>query len=226
MEKIIHLAKEISKTRDFPFYLSGGTALSYFYLKHRESADLDFWGEMPDFRGVLKIISDLKERKISEIARSSEKGNAKVIMFSIDSIKVDFIEDIYNGVYRKDDIVENIPVDSVYGIYYKKLQAVSGIQVENETGKPVSAGYRISAKDMYDLYHLSKIETLSEFINHVKRDNLPINEKLIIQNIRRADYMSLFSEFDLIKQIIKTDFRVMKEYFLRETDIVLSRGIE
>ncbi|MBI3599365.1 MAG: nucleotidyl transferase AbiEii/AbiGii toxin family protein [Nitrospinae bacterium] len=226
MKNIIQLAKYLSKSEKFPFYLSGGTALSYFYLKHRESADLDFWGKMPDFRGVLKIITELKEKKIFEIARSSENGNANVIVFNIDGIKVDFIEDIYNEIYRKNDIIEGIPVDSLYGIYYKKLQAISGIQTEDKAGKPVSAGHRINAKDIYDLYHLSKVEPLSEFISRVEKDDHPINEKLIIQNIRRADYMTLFSEFDLIKQLKKTDFREMKEYLIKETDIILEKGIE
>lgn len=226
MEKIIQLAKDISKGRDFSFYLSGGTALAYFYLKHRESADLDFWGEISDFKGILKVISGLKGKNISEVSRSSEKGSAKIIMFNIDGIKVDFIEDIYNGIYRNNDKLEGIPVDSIYGIYYKKLQAISGIQAEDETGKTVSKAYRVSAKDIYDLYHLSKVEPLSEFINRVEKDNHPINEKLVIQNIRRADYMTLFSEFELIKQLKKTDFREMKEYLIKETDIILEKGID
>ncbi len=226
MEKIIQLVKDINKGRKSPFYLSGGTALAYFYLKHRESYDLDFWGEMPDFKGVLKIVSGLKERNISEVARSTEKGSAKIIVFNIDDIKVDFIEDIYNGIYRNNDTIEDIPVDSIYGIYYKKLQTISGIHVEDETGKSVSKAYRIGAKDLYDLYHLSKVEPLSEFISRVEKDNHPINEKLIVQNIRRADYMTLFSEFDLIKQLKKTDFREMKEYLIKETDIILEKGIE
>jgi predicted nucleotidyltransferase component of viral defense system len=49
---------------NYNFYLTGGTALSRFYLNHRYSDDLDFFvHQKPDFLEVVKeIIARLKEK--------------------------------------------------------------------------------------------------------------------------------------------------------------------
>ena len=44
------------------FYLTGGTALAEFYLKHRYSEDLDFFSEQEvDILSLNVFISDLKK---------------------------------------------------------------------------------------------------------------------------------------------------------------------
>jgi predicted nucleotidyltransferase component of viral defense system len=45
------------------FYLAGGTALSYFYLKHRISDDLDFFcNDEFDIMMIDSFLSDIKDK--------------------------------------------------------------------------------------------------------------------------------------------------------------------
>lgn len=79
------------------FYLTGGTALAYFYLKHRQSNDLDFFTSVPELvvpfsyhlEGVLKDKGMALERRRAthsfvEFFVQSEIGNT-VIQLAQDS---------------------------------------------------------------------------------------------------------------------------------------------
>lgn len=70
------IIKQISQTalKD-SFFLTGGTALSIFYLEHRYSEDLDFFTEIPGAVGsILPILEDIgKKINVSIQARRTFK---------------------------------------------------------------------------------------------------------------------------------------------------------
>lgn len=79
------------------FYLTGGTALAYFYLKHRQSNDLDFFTAVPElvnpFSHQLEIVlrnQNMSVRRLRathsfiELAVRSEEGNT-IIQLAQDS---------------------------------------------------------------------------------------------------------------------------------------------
>lgn len=56
-KRILHRFSELPDKE--AFYLTGGTALSAFYLKHRKSNDLDFFTDVEEL--ILPISQKLKE---------------------------------------------------------------------------------------------------------------------------------------------------------------------
>jgi len=77
------------------FYLTGGTALSEFYLQHRLSYDIDLFTELQEVdqrltEAFLKTIS--KELRVKEIKRSQMMGLVSYILVFEDKqqLKVDF----------------------------------------------------------------------------------------------------------------------------------------
>lgn len=110
------------------FYLTGGTALSEFYLKHRLSEDLDFFSEREEVAPKIieaffrKISSTLG---ISKIKRSQFLGlfSYTLIYNDEEMLKVDFshypFSRIEKGISYKD-----ITIASVYDIAVDKLHTI------------------------------------------------------------------------------------------------------
>src|SRR3989339_697650 len=110
------------------FYLTGGTALSEFYLQHRLSHDIDLFTEKQEVdqrltEAFLKKIS--QNLGITEIKRSQMMGlESYILVFGNgQELKVDFnyypFPRIEKGTYFK-----NLDVDSVYDIAANKLHTI------------------------------------------------------------------------------------------------------
>ena len=110
------------------FFLTGGTALSEFYLQHRLSYDIDLFTEKQEVDqkltgAFLKKIS--KELGVVEIKRSQMMGLVSYILVFADgqNLKVDFnyypFPRIEKGTHFK-----NLEVDSVYDIAVNKLHTI------------------------------------------------------------------------------------------------------
>lgn len=110
------------------FYLTGGTALSEFYLHHRISYDLDFFTEKEEvnqtvIEAFLKKVSPTLS--IMKIKRSQFLGLFSCVLVFDDGqeLKVDFnyypFPRIQEGTKYK-----NLDVDSVYDIAANKLQTI------------------------------------------------------------------------------------------------------
>lgn len=124
-----------------PFFFTGGTALSAFYLAHRESQDLDFFSLQPfntlALRTTIQEIADKTNSTMTTYIRSQTYNEI-------------FIENKKDGWKQKIDIVQeqpkhfgdiiyidNIPVDSLVNIATNKILAVFG---------------RLEPKDYIDLF--------------------------------------------------------------------------
>ncbi len=123
------------------FYWTGGTLLSYFYLHHRDSVDLDFFSkDLFLDNEYLKFINDLKiaikadkvkfnldkNRRLYFIRRGSETVKLELVYFPFPSIE--------KKVHLKEFSLE---VDSLIDIIVNKI---------------LSTYQRNEPKDIYDLY--------------------------------------------------------------------------
>lgn len=119
------------------FYLTGGTALSAFYLQHRLSEDLDFFSERDvrieevlDFVKSLPGLSDVQyERKYDRKIFLLRYPDAKIM-------KVEFTRYPFSRL-EAGPVIEGIHVDSLRDILVNKLMAMTD---------------RLDAKDYVDLY--------------------------------------------------------------------------
>lgn len=161
------------------FALSGGTALELYYLKHRFSADLDFFSPEYEIREIDGLILEFEKCSDGKIKLESEfvaKSQAKVRFYSMSikgldrPLKIDFIEDV---LFKTPLIkrIKGIPVYSIDHIYLQKIVAIAGIRpAKDEIGREILAGGRREARDVFDVYMLSKkIRPLHIFLQGLSR---------------------------------------------------------
>jgi len=123
-DELLRLLMETS----VPFYLTGGTALSRFYLKHRYSDDLDFFvNRDPNFRQHCRVIIErIKETNITpEIGTSSDSFLRVIVKKSGIHMKIDFVNDVpfHYGEFEKFQIFNK--VDNWRNILSNKICALS-----------------------------------------------------------------------------------------------------
>jgi len=127
------------------FYFTGGTPLSYFYLKHRLSEDLDFFSEKEevDLPSIERFIGKIKQKlKLLKIDYRNFLGlHTFYLFFSKNKyLKVDFnyypFPRIKQGMKYK-----NISVDSLYDIAVNKVHTIS---------------MQVRARDFIDIYFIIK----------------------------------------------------------------------
>lgn len=135
------------------FYFTGGTALSVFYLQHRESEDLDFFSES-DFNPDLAVkFMEEMALKLNAKLRATFHERVKIFELVDDNnqliIKVDF------GFYpftrlKEGTLKEGIKIDSLEDIGANKLHIVL---------------QRTEVKDFVDLHFLLKEYTLWDLLH-------------------------------------------------------------
>lgn len=155
------------------FALAGGTALELFYLHHRFSADLDFFSPTYRLSEIDRLVATFQRGCRRNVRLESElevAGKARVRFYTMPlkgarrPLKIDFVEDV---LFKKPVVRRRggVPVYSAQNIYLQKIAAISGVRVElDEVGREVSEG-RGEARDVFDLYMLSKnIQPLHRFL--------------------------------------------------------------
>lgn len=214
------------------YYLVGGTALSLYYLQHRESYDLDFFTKSFSPKGIAETITHLQQKlnmKAKLVAQKMGDRFSKIMMYTItdkkgETCKIDFVEDFVELV-RPLREVDGIHVVSLEDIYLRKLYAVAGHTAsQNDVGQRVTIGGRQEAKDFYDLYCLSSISTpLSKFV--ARYGTATVKEGLV-RWYRTFDRMAIKTGLlDLVTE--KTiDFRRMDQHFKKEVDTLLAEEVK
>lgn len=156
------------------FYLAGGTALSLFHFNHRFSDDLDFFTQEFDAVKVKDAVDHL-QKKLSckiELAGQNPAGKgAEHMHYEFESaqgvfVRLDFVRDVFSLI-RSTKIYNGIRVLSAEDIYLRKIYAVSGLPIEHDdTGRYKFIGGRQEAKDLFDIYYLSReFIRLSDFVD-------------------------------------------------------------
>lgn len=123
------------------FYLTGGTLLSFYYLQHRFSDDLDFFSEQKvDTFSVFNLLQELSQKHHFTLSvRFNEPLYVVNLKFKNgQTLKVDFAHYPYKRVGQSLNI-EGLAIDSLLDIAVNKL---------------LTANQRNDVKDFVDLYFL------------------------------------------------------------------------
>lgn len=234
MNKIIVVRDEVLRklaNKLEGFYLAGGTALSLFYFKHRESYDLDFFTKDFSKSRVEQLMFELAKDIGLEIELSGEQnkpGFAKIMIYSLkidedNSLKMDFVEDAYK-LLEPLKIIDGVPVLSIQDIYFRKILTACGSVVKIDgIGRQLFAGGRQEAKDFFDLYFLSiTFMPLSKYIERYCQQ--PQKESAIIwfRTYDRLETKLGLSEIITDKQV---SFQEMERHFKDEVERIIAAEI-
>lgn len=195
---VISENKEICRS----FYLTGGTALAEYYMRHRLSEDLDFFSEKEvDPQAVYIFLKSIARKCGIKKIDSQSSFNRNLFFLYLrdgDIVKTEFTFFPFLRIEQKTKI-NFLEVDSLLDISVNKLFAIHQ--------KPRS-------RDFIDLYFI------------VKKDKLTINELIKKAKIKfdwHIDYLQLASRFcqaaelkDYPKMIIKIKDRDWQDYFINE----------
>lgn len=163
--ELLELLKQLMLVDDFTnFNLVGGTALA-LYEGHRLSVDIDMFGRgdiNPD-----KFTDILKEKGETIILSKSPK----ILIFSINGIKVDFVD--YNfELLEPLTIIEGIRLVSKKDIAAMKLNAIAG---------------RGSKKDFIDVFQLLNEFTLTEMLTFYSQKYPNGSEFMVLKSMLYFD---------------------------------------
>jgi len=245
MEKILKLRSEvlnILKNKLEGFFLAGGTALSLYYFKHRESYDLDFFTKdfsPPKIKSLISIIGKSLNINIKSESKTIVKKEAEMIVchipvdknrpIDIDDnktyLKIDFIQDVYRDVAPNDLMANDIPVMSRENIYLRKIYAVCGVfKIEDDTGRKKFIGGRQEAKDFFDLYYLS--HTFMHLSTFAGRYCSPDEIESIINWHRTYDRFAMVGGIVDIITEQKTNYKIMGQHFDTEINSIIKHMVE
>lgn len=210
--------KEIGNSKLSKYFIwSGGTVLSYQYLRHRRSHDLDFLSKdlLPDeyLLGQIKEIGKkLRVKKIEEQKRFNRhefwlKRNKEVI-------RIEFVFYPFPSVRKPRKLTEfNIKIDSIEDILTNKFHAIF------ERAEP---------KDVFDVYCIlqkQKIKFLSILKWVKKKFGVEIDPVLLVSKILEgAEKLKEIKPLILKKEFYHPD--KIKKYFQKEAQNYLKKKIK
>lgn len=197
---ISHLPEEIHAN----FYLTGGTALSAFYLGHRLSEDMDFFTDGEDRMAPIEfltgIIRSLPSLDILHFERLFDRRIFLATFKDNQILKVEFTSYPFRSLEDRLK-VGKLNVDSLLNIV---------------TGKLLAMADRFDPKDFVDLFFVLKKKNL-KLQNLVKitekRFDIKGLDFVIPERLLLADKMT---QRDLPAMVKKMDLDEMKGYYLEE----------
>jgi predicted nucleotidyltransferase component of viral defense system len=185
------------------FYLTGGTALSEFYLRHRLSEDLDFFSEEEvKPRMVEAFLKKISPRlKVNKIVKEHYLGLFcyKLYYTKIKYLKVDFNFYPFPRI-EKGKRFGNLEISSIYDIVVNKIHTIA---------------MRTIARDFVDIYFIFR-ETEYNDLEKIRLDSQakfdwPLEPKnLISQFLKVKDLNSK----DFPRMIKPLDRKDMEDFFL------------
>jgi len=170
------------------FFLTGGTALSRAYYRHRYSDDLDFFvNNIPDFHEqVNRVFEKLRENGYSWDETNDFISRDKFVSFKVYRekpdivLKLDFVNDVapHFGDYVETEIFAR--TDSIRNMLSNKLTAL----------------YRFAGKDVADIREIALHESVnwSEIINEARQKEAGIELSIvgdILSGIPRSEFESV-----------------------------------
>lgn len=194
----------LSKDNSFikNFYLTGGTALSEFYLHHRLSEDLDFFTETEIDNIWLNTITSKIAKTVKATKDIQESFNRNLIFFNINDsiIKTEFTY-FPMTLIKKPLLVNGIPIDS---------------EIDIATNKFFTIYQKPSARHFIDLFLLLTTKNYSweqlrklariKFDTHI--DPIQLGSQLMkVQDVS-----------DLPKMLIKLPEHSWRKYFLQKAN--------
>ena len=168
------------------FYFTGGTALSVFYLNHRESEDLDFFSEKDfDPDEINRLIRSFTEKNMFRF-RFTKRANVRIYEILKGNqliLKVDFNYYPYKRIEKSKKRENNLDIDSLRDIAVNKLLTIN---------------QREDVKDFVDLYYLLERYTIWDLIYGVEaKFGMEMDMFLIA-----SDFLKI-EEFDFLPKMLK-----------------------
>lgn len=167
------------------FFLSGGTALAEYYLKHRLSQDLDL------FTLDQNIGFDAVNAEIIKIIHA-ESWTVEDQVISESFLR--YILRTGEGLL-KTDLVKDVPV------HFGKIKTEGRVKIDSleniATGKLLALFGRADPKDFIDLYFLwekEKIMSFEETLKMAKEKDLGLQEFYLAEMIAKAEEINTFPE--------------------------------
>lgn len=212
------LLKEIGKNELSSYFIwSGGTALSYKYLQHRKSVDLDFLSQelLPDeylLSLVKQISKNLKIKKIEEQKRFNR--HQFWLYKNKKALKLEFIFYPFSFIKKPAKIQEfGLKIDSIEDILTNKAHALFE---------------RTEPKDVFDIYWILQTKNIkfSKIFQWVKKkfgveiDPVIFSSKALetVSKIQQIKPLVLHKKFLVVLK--------MKNYFESEAQKYLSKQIK
>ena len=209
--------KEIGKSELSRFFVwSGGTALSFYYLQHRLSVDLDFMSQdlfrdeylLTELRKIAKnlgVKSIEEQKKLNRHEFWLKKGK--------EVLRMEFVFYPFPRIRPPKKLKEfNIKIDSIEGMLTNKVNAVY------ERSEP---------KDIFDLYCIlliKKINFFRIFKLVEKKFGIRIDPVLFIGEVLRgAEKLEGIRPLILKKKLLKPSS--IKAYFQKGAQIYLKKKI-
>ena len=158
--------------------LAGGTALA-LQLGHRKSIDLDLFGEI-DFENIDKPKAFSRFKKVIQLKKSKN-----INIFSIDDVKVDFVNYSYPWLQNQ-LLIDGIRLAGIEDIAAMKLAAITG---------------RGSRKDFIDLFFLLQKYTLKQLLRFYNKKYFDGSEYLVLKSLTYFDDAELDPEVDMIDKV-------------------------
>jgi predicted nucleotidyltransferase component of viral defense system len=193
------------------FYLTGGTALAEYYLKHRYSEDLDLFSQEEfdplDIQITLKKIKNrLKIKKIDY--QKSFNRNLFFLYFDKEIIKTEFTYYPFEQI-EKPKKKGNIKIDSLIDIAVNKIFTIYQ--------KPKS-------RDFIDLYLIIKRKKLK--INNLRRKarikfDTPIDPLQLAQQLMEVKNLK-----DFPKMITPLKEEVWQDFWIKQAMLLKSEVLE
>lgn len=191
------------------FYFTGGTALSYFYLQHRYSEDLDFFSEKEfDREKIFTIVSEWAN--IHDFTFESQFKEVVYIFLlkfkNGEELKVDF------GYYPHPRVemgmqYESLEIDSLLDIAINKITTIN---------------QRTAIKDFVDLYFL-----LQKFSLWDLREGVRVKFRQKIEPFILAADLLKAEDFDVLPRMIKPlKLSELKTFFREKAKQIGSTAVE
>ncbi|MEK7132564.1 MAG: nucleotidyl transferase AbiEii/AbiGii toxin family protein [Patescibacteria group bacterium] len=183
------------------FYLSGGTALAEFYLRHRLSEDLDFFSEEEfEPEGVSAVLKKIRDAAGIISVRYEQSFNRNLFFLELekDEIKTEFTYFPFPRIEQKKKM-GNLCIDSLIDIAVNKIFTIYQ--------KPRS-------RDFIDLYCILKREpwTISDLVKKAKiKFDYHIDPLQLGAQFVRAEALK-----DYPSMLISLDKSAWQDFFLEE----------
>ena len=191
------------------FYFTGGTALSSFYLHHRESDDLDFFSVSRFDNQTIFTLMQEWGSKYHFFSTSREIEVTYVFNLEFNnktSLKVDFGYYPYARL-EKGSLAGNIEIDSLFDIAVNKLLTVS---------------QRNEVKDFVDLYFL-----LQKFTVWDLRDGVTVKFKTQLEPFLLASDFLKAEDFEYLpKMTVPLKLSDLKVFFRQKAKELGEKAIK
>jgi hypothetical protein len=190
------------------FFLTGGTALSAFYLFHRLSEDLDLFTEAPaTVPLVLPVLQEMSRDLKTPLLISREFPTFVEVFFGPyngETIKMDFAQDSPFRLKPLDETEIGIHIDNSLDIACNKLSALYG---------------RAEGKDFIDVYFLiQKLYSFDDLLRHAKEKHGGLENYWLALAMQRVERVSLWPTM-----LVPCDLNEVRAFFLQKARELISQ---